>query len=162
MSQVGWHDRWNRLAVRERRLLLLAVWLVGAVVLWLALLAPALKVWRTAPAQSQALDAQLQHMSTLQMQAKALQQQAPLGYEDALRALNNATKESLGSNAQVSIVAERATVSVQVVPADALAQWLQQMRLNARSTPVEARLTRIVTASGVAWSGVLVMALPPR
>ena len=53
-------------------------------------------------------------------------------------------------------------VTLQATSADALAQWLAQVRLNARSTPVEARLTRIAAPAGVAWSGVLVMGLPER
>jgi general secretion pathway protein M len=101
-------------------------------------------------------------MQSLQAQAKALQQQAPLGFEEAVRALNLATKQTLGTSAQVSVSGERANVTLQATSADALAQWLAQVRLNARATPVEARLTRIATPAGVTWSGVLVMGLPTR
>jgi len=79
-----------------------------------------------------------------------------------LRALNQATKQTLGSTAQVSAVAERANVTLQAARADALAQWLAQARVNARSTPLEARLTRTATPAGVTWSGTLVMTLPQR
>ncbi|MBI2747845.1 MAG: type II secretion system protein M [Burkholderiales bacterium] len=156
--------RWAQLAPRERRLLGLALAVILAALLWQLLLAPALRTLRTAgtQAQAQALDAQLQQMQTLQAQAKALQQQAPLSYDDALRALNQATKQTLGASAQISVSAERATVTLQAASADALAQWLTQSRLNARATPLEARLNRIATPSGVTWSGVLVMGLPQR
>lgn len=154
--------RWSQLAARERTLLALAAALIACALLWLALLAPALGTVRTSGAQAKALDAQLQHMRSLQSQAKALQQQAPLGYEDALRALNQATQQTLGGTAQISVSAERANVRLQATGADALAQWLAQARLNARSSPLEAHLTRLSTPAGATWSGTLVMSLPQR
>lgn len=155
-------DRWNLLAPRERTLLTAAAAVVLIALLWTLLLAPALRVLRTAPSQETALDAQLQRMQTLQAQAKALQQQAPLGYEDALRALQQATKQTLGAAAQISVSGERATVTLQAVGADALAQWLAQARLNARSVPLEAKINRISTPASTTWSGVLVISLPAR
>ena len=156
------HARWTRLAPRERAMLITAVAVVLFALLWQLLLAPSLHTLRSASAQAQAMDMQLQHMQSLQAQAKAQQQQAPMGYDDAVRALNLATKQTLGSTAQISVSGERANVTLQATSADALAQWLTQVRLNARSTPVEARITRLATPGGVAWSGVLVMGLPSR
>jgi general secretion pathway protein M len=155
-------NRWVQLAPREKYMLLIAAAVVLSFLLWQLLLAPSLKVLRTAPAQTQTLDTQLQRMQSLQAQAKTLQQQAPLGYDDAVRALNLATKQTLGATAQISVSGERAQVTLQASGADALAQWLAQSRINARATPVEARLTRVATPTGVTWSGVLVMGLPPR
>lgn len=154
--------RWQQLATRERNLLLLAALLVVGALLWQWLLAPALQTFRNATAQGQALDAQLQHMQSLQAQAKALQKQAPLDYADALRALQQATKQSLGATAQLTVTADRATVNLQGSGADAVAQWLAQARLNARSVPLEARLTRQTTATGSTWTGQFVMSLPQR
>lgn len=154
--------RWMQLAPRERNLLTLAASLILLTLLWLLLLAPSLRTLRTAAAQAQALDAQLQHMQSMQAQAKALQQQAPLSQADAVRALNQATQQTLGASAQISVNAERATVTLQATRADALAQWLAQARINARATPLEARLNRLATPNGVTWSGVLVMGLPQR
>lgn len=154
--------RWQQLASREKTMLITAAVLVGATLLWLWLLAPSLQTLRTHAAQTQTLDRQLQHMVSMQSLAKSLQQQAPLGYDDALRALNLATKQTLGSTAQISVNAERANVTLQATTADALAQWLAQARLNARSVPLEARLNRMATPTGVTWSGVLVMSLPAR
>ena len=156
------HARWNQLAPREKSLLGAALAVVALTLVWQLVLAPSLRTLRAATAQGLALDAQLQHMQSLQAQAKALQKQAPLAYDDALRALNQATKQTLGSTAQVSAVAERANVTLQAARADALAQWLAQARVNARSTPLEARLTRTATPAGVTWSGTLVMTLPQR
>lgn len=154
--------RWNQLAPREKSLLGAALAVIALALVWQLMLAPSLRTLRAATAQGLALDAQLQHMQSLQAQAKALQKQAPLAYDDALRALNQATKQTLGSTAQVSAVADRANVTLQAARADALAQWLAQARVNARSTPLEARLTRMATPAGVTWSGTLVMTLPQR
>jgi general secretion pathway protein M len=143
-------------------MLAIAIAVVLSFLVWRMLLAPAMNTLRTAPTQIQALDTQLQHMQSLQAQAKALQQQAPLGYDDAVRALNLATRQTLGATAQISVNGERVNVTLQSSGADTLAQWLTQARINARATPVEARLTRVATPTGATWSGVLVMGLPPR
>lgn len=154
--------RWHALAPRERHLLGVAGAVVLVALLWVLLLGPSLRVLRSATGQAAALDSQLQRMQALQAQAATLQQQAPLRYEDALRALQQATKQTLGATAQLSVNNERATVTLQAARADALAQWLAQARLNARSVPLEAKITRISTPAGTTWSGVLVLSLPAR
>lgn len=154
--------RWSRLAARERNFLAAALALVVLALLWKLALAPSLQTLRTSTARATALDAQLQSMQSLQDQAGNLQRQAPLGYDEALRALNLATRQTLAATAQVSVVADRANVTLQAANADALAQWLAQARLNARSVPLEARLTRATAPTGATWSGTLVMGLPPR
>ncbi len=154
--------RWNRLAAREKNLLTAAFALLVLALVWKLALAPALQTLRTSTVRATALDAQLQHMQSLQNQASALQRQAPLGYDEALRAFNLATRQTLAGTAQVSVVADRANVTLQAANADALAQWLAQVRLNTRSVPLEARLTRATAPTGTTWSGTLVMGLPPR
>lgn len=154
--------RWRRLATREKTFLASALALGVLALLWLLVLSPSLQTLRTSTAQATALDAQLQHMQALQNQASALQRQAPLGYDEALRALNLATKQTLAATAQVNVVGDRANVNLQAANADALAQWLAQVRLNARSVPIEARLTRNTTPAGATWTGSMVMSLPAR
>ena len=154
--------RWSRLAAREKNFLTIALALLVLALVWKLALAPSIKTLRTSTARATALNAQLQNMLSLQNQASALQGQAPLGYDDALRALNLATRQTLASTAQISVVADRANVTLQAASADALAQWLVQARLNARSVPLEARLTRATSPAGATWSGTLVMGLPPR
>ena len=139
-----------------------ALVLVVAATLWLALLGPAVRTLRSAPAQHQALDAQLQTMQSLQAQAQALQQQAPLSRADAQRALSQATQQVLGAAAQISVSGDRATITVQGATPQALALWLAQARANARAVPQEARLTRQTLANGTRWSGTLVLTLPDR
>ncbi len=156
--------RWRQLASRERTFLASALALIVLALLWLLVLAPSLQILRTSAAQADALDAQLEHMLSLQNQASALQRQAPLAYDEALRALNAASKQTLATTAQVNVVGDRANVTLQAANADALAQWLAQVRLNARSVPLEARLTRGTgtTPAGPTWTGTLVMSLPQR
>ncbi|MDP2254559.1 MAG: type II secretion system protein GspM [Polaromonas sp.] len=157
--------RWAQLAAREKRLLGLAAVLVLATVLWQLSLAPALATLRTADAQARALHAQLQQMRTMQTQAQALQQQPAPGFDEALRALTLATQQTLGATAKLATAGDRTSITLQGTPADALAQWLVQARLNARSVPAEARLVRAVAPGapgGATWNGVLVMQLPAR
>ncbi|MDP3707557.1 MAG: type II secretion system protein GspM [Polaromonas sp.] len=157
--------RWAQLAAREKNLLGLAAVLVLATVLWQLSLAPALATLRTADAQARALHAQLQQMRTMQTQAQALQQQPAPGFDEALRALTLATQQTLGATAKLATAGDRTSITLQGAPADALAQWLVQARLNARSVPAEARLVRAVAPGapgGATWNGVLVMQLPAR
>lgn len=169
--------RWAQLAERERRMVLVAITLVGAAMLWWLGLAPALSSLRGAEARHRQLDAQLQQMQTLQAQAKTLQAQPRLSHEEAVRALEASVKQGLGPGARLQIAGERATVTLKGVGADALAQWLTQARVNARAAPSEARLVRSAsvgapTPPGISptststnaatWDGTLVLSLPPR
>jgi general secretion pathway protein M len=157
--------RWAQLATREKSLLALAAGLVLATLLWQLSLAPALTMLRTADAQARVLNAQLQQMQAMQAEAKALQQQPTLGFDEALRALTLATEQTLGATARLNTAGDRTSVTLQGASADALAQWLAQARLNARSVPAEARLVRAVAPGapgGATWNGVLVMQLPAR
>jgi general secretion pathway protein M len=104
----------------------------------------------------------LQQMQTLQAQAQSIQAQPPLAYDDAVRALKLATQQSLGTTAQISIGADRATITLQSAQPAALAQWLTQARLNARSVPQEARLNRVAEAGIFLWNGTLTMSLPAK
>lgn len=164
--------RWNALARRERTLLTVAAVVVLAAALWWLALAPALATLRAADAQHQKLDAQLQQMRSLQAQAKALQAQPKLAGDEAQRTLAALLKQTLAGTAQMSVVGDRATVTLKGAGADALAQWLTQARINARAVPSEVRLVRSSSAgsatgspantTAVAWDGTLVLTLPAR
>ena len=159
--------RWSRLASRDKHLARLAVLLVLATLLWLFSVAPSLATLRSADAEAKTLNAQLQRMQAMQAQAQALQKLPALGFDDAVRALTAATKQTLGATAQLSVAGDRASVTLKAASADALAEWLTQARLNARSLPLEARLVRApaaapAAAGAAAWNGVLVMGLPQR
>lgn len=152
---------WARLAPREKTGVVLAAGLVGLALLWWVLLSPALQTWRQSQSQRAQLDAQLQHMQSLQAQARALQAQPQIGRDDALRALQAAVKQGLGAGAQLSVSGERATVTLKGISGQALTQWLAQSRINAHALPTEAHLSRD-SADPSNWSGQLVLALPAR
>ena len=182
--------RWRALDAREQTLATSALLLVGLALVWWLLVAPPLRTLRTAEAQQRSLDVQLQKMQALQAQAQALQTQTKLGRDEAVRALEASVKQRLGAAGQLAVVGDRATVTLRNVPADALAQWLAQARVNARAIPGEVRLVRSTlsmqatpgnsisaanaqvpaaaptpaAAAGNApvWDGTLVMSLPPQ
>lgn len=171
--------RWQALAPREQTLVLAAVGLVALALLWWVAVAPALHTLRTASARHAELDAQLQRMQSLRAEAQQLQTAPRSSRGEASGALRTALTQRLGNTAQLNLVGDRATVTLKGAPADALAQWLTQARSNARTAPVEARLTRTAaTAPGTPanapavlggpaaaamprWDGTLVLALPP-
>lgn len=152
-------ERWNGLAAREQAMLAAAGGLVLLALLWWIALAPALGTLRSADAQHRALDQQLQQMRRLQAQAKAMQGQPRQNPEDAMRQLEETIRQQLGVSARYSVAGERVTVTLTNTPATSLAQWLTQVRTNARAIPGEARLTRN-PAGG--WDGSLVLTLPAR
>ncbi|MDD2545386.1 MAG: type II secretion system protein GspM [Burkholderiaceae bacterium] len=181
MSRTApWLARWKALAPREQTLVLAASGLVALALLWWLALAPALQTLRDAPARHARLDSQLQHMQALQAEALQLQAAPRTRPGDAVAALRSTLTQRLGTTAQLQIGGDRATVTLQGAPAEALAQWLAQARSNAQAVPVEARLTRSpatspVPAAGAApgpaappaptgprWDGSLVLALPSR
>lgn len=150
-----------KLAPRERQALGLAAFVVAMALLWWLALAPALATLRQAPAQHAKLDAELQHLQTLAAQAQALQSQPPLGRDDALRALEAATQRHLGADAKLNAVGDQATATFKAAEANALAQWLAEVRINARTVPTELRLSAAPAAAarpGV-WQGSAVFAL---
>ncbi len=145
--------RWRALARREQTLVIAAGSVVALALLWWVALAPALQVLRTAPARHAALDAQLQHMQSLQAEAQQLQSVPRARSGDALRALQTSLAQQLGASAQLSSAGDRATVTLKGVPADALARWLTQARGTTRAVPLEARLTRSTTAESTPQAG---------
>lgn len=159
MKTQAVRERWAALAPREQMLVLAAGALVVFAVLWWVALAPALGTLRQAESQHRTLDAQLQQMLRLQAQAQAMQAQPRQNPDEALRQLELAIRQQLGTAARYSIAGDRVTLTLTAAPPTALAQWLSQVRVNARAIPGEAKLTR--TAAG-AWDGTLVLTLPPR
>ncbi|MBC7608498.1 MAG: type II secretion system protein M [Polaromonas sp.] len=156
--------RWRALDAREQTLVGSAVILVGLALLWWLLIAPPLRILSQADAQQRSLDAQLQKMQGLQAQAQALISQPKINRDDALRALEASVKQRLGASAQFNTVGDRVSVTLRNTPAEALAQWLTQARVNARAIPADVRLTRNLSTPGgpAAWDGTLVLALPAQ
>lgn len=151
--------RWQGLAPREKMLAAGAAALVAFALLWWLLIAPPLAVLRSSDAQHNALDNQLQRMRGLQGQAQGLQNQPRMNADQSQRLLESSVRERLGTTARMVVMGERVTLTLSATPADALAQWLQQARVNARALPSEAKLTR---GAGGGWDGTVVLTLPPR
>jgi general secretion pathway protein M len=149
---------WSRLAPRERRLVLVALALVLGGLLWVTAIAPALAVLRSAPARLEELDRQLQTMQSLQAQARAWQGRAPVGRDDAMRAIESALQQALPGKAQVSRSGDRVTVTLAGASPQALAQWLGQARIAARVAVQQTRLSR----GPAGWDGSIVLQLPPE
>lgn len=150
---------WNALAPREQAMVAAAAAVLGLALLWWVALGPALATLRGAEAQHRALDTQLQQMRRLQEQAKAMQAQPRVGQDEAMRQLEQAIRQQLGVAARYTVAGDRVTVTLANAPAQSVAQWLAQVRSDARATAGEARLTR---NAGGGWDGTLVLTLPPR
>lgn len=151
---------YTRLAPREQRAVALAAWVVGLGLLWWLAVAPALNTLRLAPERHARLDEQLAQMRSMAATAESLRAQntaRPQSRDDVLRALEQATA-SLADSAQLSVLGDRATLTLQNTPPDALAQWLSQVRVNARLMPLEANISRATEPA--AWSGSLVLGGP--
>jgi general secretion pathway protein M len=156
--------RWAALAPRERVLVGSAVALMTAALLWWVGLSPALKQLRQARDVAPQLDAQLQLMRAQASEAASLKAQRALSYDESLRSLENSIK-TLGAGATLSISDARANIALRAVSGDALAQWLAQVRANARLVPSELRLKKsasAATSAATSWDGSIVLNLPAR
>ncbi len=154
--------QWQELPPRQRLLAAAAAGLLLAALTWWIALRPALATLRQAPAQRHALEMQLQRMRQLEAQAltmrSALQALPPLGREEAQRALEATVRQHFGEAGRLAVSAEGATLTLTGVSGQALAQWLPQARIEARTLPAEARLNR--QANGL-WQGQMTLTLPP-
>ena len=163
MNTTTLENWWNSLAARERRSLGAAAWLVAGAAVWWIALAPAIETLGRAPAQHRSLDAQLQRMLALKAEAQSLQGLARAGGDDPRAVLETSLKKAFGAAASLQLAGDRASVTLKAVPAQALANWLVDVRASARLLPAEARLAR-PTAPGAPdlWDATLVLSLPAR
>ena len=161
--QAAWAQRWASLAPRERAWIGAAVALSVVALLWWVAVAPALAKIRAAQAATPAMDAQLQVMRTMAQEANGLKAQRKLSYDESLRALEGSIK-TLGAGGTVTVTDARATISLRAVGGDALAQWLAQVRANARLVPAELRLKKAASAAAqnTAWDGSVIFNLDAR
>lgn len=153
-------SRWAALAARERALSAVAATLVALALIWWLGFAGPLQTLRNAESRHAALDAQLSHMRSLQTQALSMQSQPRMTAEESRRILEELVRQRLGPAAQLAAAGDRVTVTLRAAPADVLALWLTQVRVNARAQPIEARLTR--SGSSATWDGTVVLTLPAR
>ena len=147
---------WEARAAREKQMLQVAAIVVAAGVLWAAGIAPALKTIQTFEATRNAQDAQLQSMLRLQGQAQSLRAVPRLEAAAAQQALQASVTQAFGAKADFQALGGTATITLKGVEPQAVAQWLAVARTNARSAPLQARLS----TSPQGWSGTLQMSLP--
>ena len=150
--QTALRQHWAQSSAREKTLLRVGGALVAAALLWWVAINPALRTLRDTQVRGPALQAQMQTMLQLQARAQALQAQPKLPAADS-KALLEAALPTLGTSARMTVNGERATVTLEGSSADALAQWLAQVRLNAHARPFEMHITQ---SQGL-WSGRLVL-----
>jgi general secretion pathway protein M len=147
-------ERWRARAPRERRMLAAAGIALLLLVVWWVAIQPAWRTVRAAPAQLDALEAQLQQLQRLAAESQTLRGAAPVTSAQAGLALKAAT-DRLGDKGRLTLLGDRATLTVTGVDTDALRGWLQEARSAARVRPVEAQLTR----GGSGYNGTIVVSL---
>lgn len=145
------------LSPRERTAVTLAVWMLGFALLWWVALAPAWQTLSGAPERHARLDAQLADMNRLAATADMLRQQTSaqaIGRTAALAAIE-ASMGTLAGTGQLAVQGDRVSVTLLNTTPQALAQWLAQVRLNARVVPLEAQLS--ATSAPPLWSGTVLL-----
>lgn len=154
--------RWLALSSRERLGLSWAGALFLGVIAWQGLIAPAANTLNKTQTQHLAMAQSLSQMQALKAQAEVLQQRSSLSNESALKALQGLSPSGSGSAIQINPQGDRVLVNFKAVPADVLAQWLQQARAQAQALPSEVHLTRATNATNATpqWDGNLVLVLP--
>jgi general secretion pathway protein M len=145
---------WTSLNARERQMLAVAGLVVGLYVVFALGVQPAWRTLRAAPAQLDALDAQLQGMQRLAGEVRELRGMPPVNVAQAMTALK-AASDRLGDKAKLSVQGERAVLTLTAVGTEQLRGWLAEARSGARARPVEATLTR----GPVGYSGSIVVAI---
>ncbi len=176
MSGGALASRWASLAARERIMVAAAIVLISTALLWWVAIAPALSKLSQVRAAAPAVEAQLQQMRSQANEATLLKAQRSLSYDESLRSLESSIK-TLGTGATLSVSDTRANITLRAVSGDALAQWLAQVRANARLVPSDVRLkkagasaspaaassaTPAATPAAAAWDGSIVLNLPAR
>jgi general secretion pathway protein M len=158
MSRADWRQQlavaWSERSERERRMVLIAGVVLGAYLLWLAIV-PAWRTLRTVPAKQAVLEAQWQGMQRLAAEAQALRATPPLPPEQARAALQGSA-ERFGEAARLVMQGDRAILTVTGLPAEQLTAWLAEVRINARARVIESQLQRTPQGS---YAGTVVLVL---
>ena len=145
---------WSALSFRDRRAAALAAAVLGLFLVWSVAVQPAWHTLSRAPAELDAVDAQLQGMQRLASEAGELRATPPVPLAQATAALQVATAR-LGDQGKLSMQGERAVLTLTGVGTSALAGWLSEARAGARARPVEATLNR----GPQGYNGTLVLSL---
>lgn len=153
-AQAQAQAHWQALGERERLALGGVGALLGVLLAWSLLLAPALRTLKTAPAELEQLELQLQQMQAQAQEARLLRAAPAVPPAQAQAALT-ASVEQLGPAARLNLSGDRAVVTLNGIAPDKLQAWLGVVRSAARARPVEAQLTR----GPQGYAGTLVLTL---
>ena len=132
---------WGSRSRRERRSVALVVTVIVLFIVWTVLVQPAWRIARSAPAELDVLDAQLQQMQRIANESRGLRSTSPVGAAQAGIALK-AASDRLGDKARLNLQGDRAILTLNGVTPEALRAWLTEARAGARARPVEAQLQR--------------------
>lgn len=153
-----WRERaqaaWRARSPRDRLALVTMALVLGVFVVWSVFVAPALATLRSAPAQLDALEAQLQQMRAMAAEVRELRNASPIAAAQAGLALK-AAAERHGDKVRLSLQPERAVLTLQGASPEQLRALLVEARSAARARPLEAQLTRGPNG----FSGTLVLSL---
>ena len=153
-SLSGMRDRWQTFSERDRRAIILASVALGAYLLWVIGIQPAMKTLNKAPTEILRLEEQLQRMNRMAQESRELRSIAPVSPAQATASLQAAT-DRLGSQGRITIQGDRATLTVSDIKPQALKDWLNEARSAGRARPLEAQLSK--TARG--YSGTILLAV---
>ncbi len=160
MSQ--WRNLIQSLPEKDRKLIqYLALALVFSL-LWFWNIAPALKTYQEAPLQLAQLERQTENLKALQAQALALQKAPRVKVQNVGAVLQQSLTEIFGNSAKLNLEASRATLTLNNVSAEALAQFLAAARTQAQAMPIEAKLQKNKTGNVEVWRGTLILSLPSQ
>jgi len=132
---------WNGRSVRERQALALVALVLGVFLVWIVFVQPSWSSLSAAPAQLDRLDAQMQQMQRLAAESRELRGTAPVSSSQAAAALKAAT-DRLGAAGKITLLGDRATLTLNGASPEALRAWMSEARNAARARPVEAQLVR--------------------
>lgn len=145
---------WRARSPRDRVALVVMALVLGLFLLWLLFIAPAVATLRSAPAQIEALDAQLSQMRGMATEARELRNATPISAAQAGLAIK-AAAERQGDKVRLNLQADRALLTLQNASPEQLRALLVEARSAARARPVEAQLSR----GPGGYTGTLVLSL---
>lgn len=162
---------WAQRNPREQKLLRMSAVALLLLALWRLAVAPAWQTWQEAPARQAHLDRQNQTMWQLKAQAQDLQKPTSMTRSESIQWLQTHV-DDLGPGAKVSLQGERAVLSLDAAPAEALAYWISSAREQALAVPVQAQLQQSAaqaakpntannpTSAETRWQGTVLLRLP--
>ena len=147
---------------KDRKLIQYLALALAFSLLWFWNIAPALKTYQEAPLQLAQLERQTENLKTLQAQALVLQKAPRVKVQNVGAVLQQSSTEILGNSAKLNLEASRATLTLNNVSAEALAQFLAAARTQAQAMPIEVKLQKNKTGNVEVWRGTLILSLPSQ